>query len=412
MAIDFSLTPELEAIRARVRTFVDDVIRPGEAVINGEGDAEPLDGKDRLKALIGMRKQAHAEGLWLPHMPEEWGGMGLGHVELAMVQAEAARSYYGPWVLNCQAPDEGNMHTLLHWATDAQKEKYLRPLCEGTTWSCFAMTEPEVAGSDPTLIRTSAYTDGDEWVINGHKWFISNAHRAKFAILVCRTEENPEIPQAANTAFLVDIPSDGWIEVRQIETMHGSTGHSEILIEDLRLHDDQMLGGRGQGHLLGQYRLGPARLAHCMRWIAQAETALDMMVERSLNRFSHGSLLAEKQGIQWMIADSTMELYQSKLMVLHAAYKIDNGDDFKSEVSMAKHFVANSLNRIIDRSIQVHGALGYSTDTPLAHMFQQARWARFADGADEVHQMRIAQRSIAAWTDTGSTSRATGDLPI
>ena len=412
MAIDFSLTPELEAIRARVRTFVDDVIRPGEAVINGEGDAEPLDGKDRLKALIGMRKQAHAEGLWLPHMPEEWGGMGLGHVELAMVQAEAARSHYGPWVLNCQAPDEGNMHTLLHWATDAQKEKYLRPLCEGTTWSCFAMTEPEVAGSDPTLIRTSAYVDGDEWVINGHKWFISNAHRAKFAILVCRTEENPEIPQAANTAFLVDIPSDGWIEVRQIETMHGSTGHSEILIEDLRLHDDQMLGGRGQGHLLGQYRLGPARLAHCMRWIAQAETALDMMVERSLNRFSHGSLLAEKQGIQWMIADSTMELYQSKLMVLHAAYKIDNGDDFKSEVSMAKHFVANSLNRIIDRSIQVHGALGYSTDTPLAHMFQQARWARFADGADEVHQMRIAQRSIAAWTDTGSTSRATGDLPI
>ena len=412
MAIDFSLTPELEAIRARVRTFVDDVIRPGEAVINGEGDAEPLDGKDRLKALIGMRKQAHAEGLWLPHMPEEWGGMGLGHVELAMVQAEAARSYYGPWVLNCQAPDEGNMHTLLHWATDAQKEKYLRPLCEGTTWSCFAMTEPEVAGSDPTLIQTSAYPDGDEWVINGHKWFISNAHRAKFAILVCRTEENPEIPQAANTAFLVDIPSDGWTEVRQIETMHGSTGHSEILIEDLRLHDDQMLGGRGQGHLLGQYRLGPARLAHCMRWIAQAETALDMMVERSLNRFSHGSLLAEKQGIQWMIADSTMELYQSKLMVLHAAYKIDNGDDFKSEVSMAKHFVANSLNRIIDRSIQVHGALGYSTDTPLAHMFQQARWARFADGADEVHQMRIAQRSIAAWTDTGSTSRATGDLPI
>ena len=412
MAIDFSLTPELEAIRARVRTFVDDVIRPGGAIIDGEGSAEPLDGTDRLKALIGMRKQAHAEGLWLPHMPEEWGGMGLGHVELAMVQAEAARSYYGPWVLNCQAPDEGNMHTLLHWATDAQKEKYLRPLCEGTTWSCFAMTEPEVAGSDPTLIRTSAYVDGDEWVINGHKWFISNAHRAKFAILVCRTEENPEIPQAANTAFLVDIPSDGWIEVRQIETMHGSTGHSEILIEDLRLHDDQMLGGRGQGHLLGQYRLGPARLAHCMRWIAQAETALDMMVERSLNRFSHGSLLAEKQGIQWMIADSTMELYQSKLMVLHAAYKIDNGDDFKSEVSMAKHFVANSLNRIIDRAIQVHGALGYSTDTPLAHMFQQARWARFADGADEVHQMRIAQRSIAAWTDTGSTARATGDLPI
>ncbi|MYH00549.1 MAG: acyl-CoA dehydrogenase, partial [Acidimicrobiaceae bacterium] len=313
---------------------------------------------------------------------------------------------------NCQAPDEGNMHTLLHWATPEQAEKYLRPLCEGKAWSCFAMTEPEVAGSDPTLIQTRAYPDGDEWVINGHKWFISNAHRAHFAILVCRTEDDPDIPQAANSAFIIDLPHEGWTEVRQIETMHGSTGHSEILIEDLRVHNDQMLGGRGQGHLLGQYRLGPARLAHCMRWIAQAETALDMMVDRSLNRFSHGSLLAEKQGIQWMIADSAMELYQAKLMVLHAAHKIDRGDDFKSEVSMAKHFVANMVNRVIDRSIQVHGALGYSTDTPLAHMFQHARWARFADGADEVHQMRIAQRTIAAYTDEGTTRRATGNLPI
>ncbi len=157
--------------------------------------------------------------------------------------------------------------------------------------------------------------------------------------------------------------------MREIETMHGPAGHSEIRIEDLRVHNDQMLGGRGQGHLLGQYRLGPARLAHCMRWIAQAEIALDMMVDRSLNRFSHGSLLAEKQGIQWMIAESTIELYQCKLMVLHAAYKIDRKEDFKSEVSMTKHFVANALNRIIDRAIQVHGALGYSKDTPLADMY-------------------------------------------
>ena len=147
--------------------------------------------------------------------------MGLGHVELAMVQAEAAKSRIGPWVLNCQAPDEGNMHTLLHWATEEQSKKYLKPLCEGLVWSCFAMTEPEVAGSDPTLIRTNAYQDGDEWVINGHKWFISNAHRANFAILIARTEDDPDLPQAANTAFIIDLPSDGWNEVRQIETMHG-----------------------------------------------------------------------------------------------------------------------------------------------------------------------------------------------
>ena len=409
MAIDFTLTPELEDIRVRVRSFVDDVVKPGEARI---GDRDEIERADYIKILLEMRAAAQEAGLWLPQMPKEWGGMGLGHVELAMVQAEAAKSTYGPWVFNCQAPDEGNMHTMLHWGTEEQKQRYLRPLCEGRAMSCFAMTEPEVAGSDPTLIRTHAYQDGDEWVINGHKWFISNAHRASFAILIARTEDDPELPQAANTAFIVDIPSDGWTEVRQIETMHGSTGHSEIRIEDLRVPDDHMLGGRGQGHMLGQYRLGPARLAHCMRWIAQAEMALDMMVDRSLNRFAHGSLLAEKQGIQWMIADSTMELYQAKLMVLHAAYRIDHKLDFKSEVSMAKHFVANALNRIIDRSIQVHGALGYSTDTPLASMYQHARWARFADGADEVHQMRIAQRTIAAWKDHSSTRTATGDLPI
>ncbi|MGH9228706.1 MAG: acyl-CoA dehydrogenase family protein [Acidimicrobiales bacterium] len=409
MAIDFTLTPELEDIRVRVRSFIDDVVKPGEARI---GDRDEVERADYIKILLEMRVAAQEAGLWLPHMPEEWGGMGLGHVELAMVQAEAAKSTYGPWVLNCQAPDEGNMHTLLHWGTEEQKQRHLRPLCEGRAMSCFAMTEPEVAGSDPTLIRTHAYQDGDEWVISGHKWFISNAHRASFAILIARTEDDPELPQAANTAFIVDIPSEGWTEVRQIETMHGSTGHSEIRIEDLRVPGDHMLGGRGQGHMLGQYRLGPARLAHCMRWIAQAETALDMMVDRSLNRFAHGSLLAEKQGIQWMIADSTMELYQAKLMVLHAAYRIDHKLDFKSEVSMAKHFVANALNRIIDRSIQVHGALGYSTDTPLANMYQHARWARFADGADEVHQMRIAQRTIAAYKDHGSTRTATGDLPV
>ncbi|MEV4572840.1 acyl-CoA dehydrogenase family protein [Nonomuraea jabiensis] len=407
MAIDFTLAPEHEEIRKRVRAFIQGTVIPAvEEVKESDRDAY-------LRTIFRLRSQAKAEGLWLPHMPKEWGGMGLGHVELAMVQSEAAKTRVGPWVLNCMAPDEGNMHTLLHWATDEQKEKYLRPLLEGTQMSCFAMTEPEVAGSDPTLIRTTAVRDGDEWLINGHKWFISNARRANFAILIARTEPDvPEGSRGANTAFLVDLPDPGWNDVREVETMHGSTGHSEIVITDLRVPDSQILGGRGNGHRLGQYRLGPARLAHCMRWISQAETALDMMVDRALNRYSHGSLLAEKQGIQWMIADSAMELYQCKLMVLHAASKIDKGEDFRTEVSMAKHFVAGSLNRIVDRAIQVHGALGYSTDTPLAGMFQHARWARFADGADEIHQMRIAERTIAAYRATGSTSSATGGLPL
>ena len=413
MAIDFTLAPEHEEIRMRVRDFVEGTIKPTIEPY-GHRDEIKADGyRDYVGALIGLRKEAVKAGLWLPHMPKEWGGMGLGHVALAMVQAEAAKTRVGPWVLNCQAPDEGNMHTLVHWATDEQKEKYLRPLCDGRSSSCFAMTEPEVAGSDPTLIKTHAIKDGDEWIINGHKWFISGANRAKFAILIARTEMDvPEGSRGGNTAFIIDLPSDGWNNVREVETMHGPGGHSEIVIEDLRVHDRQILGGRGNGHRLGQYRLGPARLAHCMRWIAQAETALEMMVDRSLKRYSHGSILAEKQGIQWLIADSAMELYQCKLMVLHAAYKIDRGDDFKTEVSMAKHFVANSLNRIIDRAIQVHGALGYSTDTPLANMFQHARWARFADGADEIHQMRIAQNTIAAYKDHGTVRAATGELPI
>ncbi len=411
--IDFTLAPEHQEIRDKVRGFVEGVIQPA---MEPYGHREEMTDEERgnyVRALIDLRKKAKAEGLWLPHMPKEWGGMGLGHVALAMVQAEAAKTRVGPWVFNCQAPDEGNMHTLVHWATDEQKEKYLKPLCDGVTSSCFAMTEPEVAGSDPTLIRTHAIKDGDEWVINGHKWFISGARRAKFAILIARTEMDvPPGSRGANTAFIIDLPAKGWNDVREVETMHGSTGHSEIVIEDLRVHDSQILGGRGNGHRLGQYRLGPARLAHCMRWIAQAETALDLMVARSLDRYSHGSLLAEKQGVQWMIADSAMELYQCKLMVLHAAYRIDRGDDFRQEVSMAKHFVANSLNRIIDRAIQVHGALGYSTDTPLASMMQHARWARFADGADEIHQMRIAENTIKAFTDAGTTKKATGDLPV
>jgi acyl-CoA dehydrogenase len=406
MAIDFSFSPELEQLRLKVRSFIEEIVKPIEAEID-ETDRDSL-----RTGVIKMRKEAIARGLWLPHMPAEWGGMGLGHVEMAMVSAEAARARLGPFAINSQAPDEGNMHTLQKWGTDSQKDKYLRPLCEGRMRSCFAMTEPEVAGSDPTLIQTNAVLDGDYWVINGHKWFISGARRAHFAILIARTEDDPEIPQAANSAFIVEIPAEGWNDVREIETMHGGSGHSEIVIENLRVHREQMLGGRGQGHLLGQSRLGPARLAHCMRWLGQAETALEMMVDRSTKRFSHGSMLSKKQGIQWMIADSAMELYQSKLMVLHAAYKIDSGEDFKSEVSMAKHFVANALNRIIDRAIQVHGALGYSHDTPLAHMAQQARWARFADGADEVHQMRIAERTIKAWTETGSLAKAIGDLPL
>jgi acyl-CoA dehydrogenase len=408
MAIDFTFPPDVEEARLRMRAFVDEDVRPTEERLLADGSGRA----DWRAELDRLRGRARELGLWNPHMPEAWGGTGLGPTALAAVSAEAARSRFGSYVVNCYAPDEGNMHTLLRWGTDAQKERYLRPLSEGRARSCFAMTEPEVAGSDPTLMRTRAELRGDEWVIEGHKWFISGARGASFAILLARTEDDPEVPQAATSAFVVDIPSPGWELVRDVETMAGGHNHCEIRITGLRVPSDALLGGRGQGHRLGQSRLGPARLAHCMRWLGQIETALDLMVARATERYAHGSLLSEKQGIQWMISESAIELYQAKLMVLHAAYLIEHDLPFTTEVSMAKHHVANTLWRVVDRAVQVHGALGYSKDSPLADMLLQARWSRFADGADEVHKWRVAEAVVGAYRDSGTTRAATGDLPV
>ncbi len=408
MAIDFTFAPDVEEARLRMRTFIEDDVRSAEDDLMQQAAGRA----DWRAELDRLRQRAKELELWMPHMPTPWGGMGLGPTALAAVSAEAAKTRWGSYVINCYAPDEGNMHTLLHWGTDDQKERYLRPMCEGTMRSCFAMTEPEVAGSDPTLMQTKAALHGDEWAINGHKWFISGARGARFAILLARTEDDPEVPQAATTAFIVDVPSPGWELVRDVETMAGGHNHCEILITDLRVADTNRLGGRGQGHRLGQARLGPARLAHCMRWLGQIETALDLMVKRATERFSHGSYLAEKQGIQWMISESAIELYQAKLMVLHAAYLIERGSPFTTEVSMAKHHVANTLWGVIDRAVQVHGALGYSKDSPLADMLLQARWSRFADGADEIHKWRVAEAVIDAYRQHGTTRSATGNLPL
>lgn len=408
MAIDFSFEPEVEAVRLKVRDFIQNTVAPRMA----EADAAGGGRGEMIEAIKDLRPKAYEQGYWLPHMPEEWGGMGLGPTALAAVSAEAGKVSIGPYILNCQAPDEGNMHTLLHFGTEAQKEKYLRPLCEGKSRSCFSMTEPEVAGSDPTLIQTKAEFDGDNWVINGKKWFTSGARGAKFAIVIACTDPDAEIPQARNTAFIVDTDTQGFNLVRDVETMAGGHNHWEIDYVDVKVPDSAILGERGGGHKLGQVRLGPARLAHCMRWIGQIEMALELLVERAQQRFAHGSYLSEKQGIQWMMADSARELYAAKLMVLHSAFKIEHGLEFKQEVSMAKHHVANTLWKVVDRAVQVHGALGYSTDTPLAGMLQQARWSRFADGADEVHQMRTAELLMKAYNEDGSINAGIGGLPI
>ncbi len=411
MSIDFSLPDDVEAIRLRVRDFIDAEVRPAEEKLYANAPGGEPERRDVVAMIIDLREKAKEWEVWLPHMPVEWGGLGLGPTAMAFVSAEAARTNFGPFILNAQAPDEGNQHTLLHHATPDQKERYLRPLLEGRVRSCFAMTEPEVSGSDPTGIQTYAVEEANgDWLINGHKWYISGARGAKFAILIAKTDPEANPPQASNTAFLVDLPAEGWEVVRDIDTMAGAHNHCEIRITNLRVPAENILGGRGNGHLLGQARLGPARLAHCMRWIAQIETALELMVTRAESRQLHGAPLAEKQAIQWMMADSAMELYAAKLMVLHAAYRIENDLPFRQEVSFAKHHVANTLWRVVDRAIQVHGALGYSTDTPLEKMLRHARAARLVDGADEVHQALIARNLRASWRDTGSLDSATGTL--
>jgi len=410
MSIDFTLPEDVVAIRDRVRRFVAEDIEPAEAQVREQAGGKDEDTERGLlvRAIIELRTRAKREGLWNPHLPAEWGGMGLGPMAMATVSAECGRNRIASFVLNCQAPDEGNMHTLLHHANAEQKERYLRPLADGMVRSCFAMTEPEVAGSDPTGIRSTGVRDGDNWVLNGHKWFISGAHGAAFAIVIAKTDPDADPPQARNSAFIVDLPNPGFIIVRDIGTMAGRHNHCEIRLENCVVPHANLLGQRGHGHLLGQARLGPARLAHCMRWIGNAEVALEMLVKRALERGLHGGVLADKQGIQWMMSESAMELYAAKLMVLHAAYLIEKQLPFRQEVSMAKYHVANMLWRIIDRAIQVHGALGYSTDTVLEQMMRHARSARLVDGADEVHLSQIARQVMEVFRQDGSTRRATG----
>ena len=408
MAIDFTFSEEVEQARQAVAGFMKEVAKPKMEELQKTGGGR----KEWKEGIDEMRAAARKWGVWLPHMPEEYGGMGLGPTAIAAVSAEAVKTPFGPYIINCQAPDEGNMHTMLHFATDYQREKFLRPLCDGTMRSCFSMTEPEVAGSDPTLIQTTAVEDGDDWILNGHKWFSSGANRAHFAIVIAKTDPDAEIPQARNSAFIVPFGTEGFKIERDVITMGGGGGHPELRLTNVRVPKENMLGRRGGGHELGQVRLGPARLAHCMRWIGQIEMALEMLVDRAQKRFAHGSMLSEKQGIQWMMSESAIELYASKLMVLHAAYKIESGLEFRSEVSMAKHHVANTLWKTVDRAMRVHGALGYSNDTPLAQMMISARWSRFADGADEVHLMRIADMVMRAFNSTGSVNSAVGGLPI
>lgn len=386
--IDFSIPRELESTRQGVASFMDQYVYPNEGQIV-EDEGLPIDLESELQ------RKVKAQGLWAPHLPRQWGGMGIGFIGQALVNEIIGRSVVGPRIFGNAAPDAGNAELLLISATPEQKDQFLRPLAAGEVRSCFAMTEPEVAGSDPTSLRTTAVRDGDEWVINGHKWFISGAIGSAFAIVMAVT--NPAADSHGRASMII-VPTEtpGFNIIRAVPVMGsgGVGGHCEIRFEDCRVPKGNLLGEVGKGFNLAQARLGPGRIQHCMRWIGAAQRSMDMMCTYALKRQSFGEPLANKQTVQNWIADSAAEISAARLMTLNAAWKMDREDDARVEISLIKFFAARVLHDVIDRAIQVHGALGYSKDTPLEMFYRDARAARIYDGPDEVHRQAVAQRIL------------------
>jgi len=385
--MDFSHPPHVEDITRRVRQFVDHEVVPVETELR-------LSGQDlTIETLQELRRRAKADGLWAPTMPRELGGMGLTLSEIVPVFEAAGRSMLGPLSIHCSAPDEGNMHLLHMFSNAEQRERYLKPLIAGEIFSAFSMTEPSPgAGSDPNMLMTSAVREGDEWIINGHKWFTSNGEIADFLIIMART--NPDVPtHKGATIFLAPINSPGIEIVRDIPTigLKDFGGHVEIKYNNLRVPHSAILGEEGQGFALTQARLGPARLTHCMRWTGIAQRALEIATEYAASREAFGSPLSGHQSIQWMLADSATELHAGRLMIQHCAWLLEKGEQARSESSMTKVFVAETVNRVLDRAVQICGGAGISRDLPLSGWYESARAFRIYDGASEVHRMVIAR---------------------
>ncbi|MEO8036788.1 MAG: acyl-CoA dehydrogenase family protein [Acidobacteriota bacterium] len=385
--MDFELEPRIVELRDRVAAFVRDVVIPAEP----RGD-EPLS-EGIVKEL---RKKAREAGLYGLQLPPEYGGQGLGLLEMCVLFEQAGRSFLGPVALHCSAPDEGNMHLLTLYANEEQKRQYLKPLVEGTIRSCFAMTEPAPgAGSDPTMMQTRATRVDGGWQIDGDKWFATGADGASVAITMAVSE--PDAHQHRRvTMFLVPTDTPGYHLVRNVPTMggHGLGGHGQVEFRGVRVPDSAVLGEIGDGFRMAQVRLSPARLTHCMRWLGVAQRSLEIAVARANEREAFKKKLGEHQSVQWMIADSEIELHASRLMVMHSAWKHEKGHDMRHESSMCKVFVAEAVNRVIDRAVQICGGLGISSDLPLEHFYREARAFRIYDGPSEVHRMVIARHVL------------------
>ncbi|EKN71671.1 acyl-CoA dehydrogenase domain-containing protein [Neobacillus bataviensis LMG 21833] len=347
---------------------------------------------DVLKPLQQMVKE---KGLWAAHLPKEIGGMGKGFVSLGLLSEVIGQSPIGPYVFGSMAPDAGNGEILWHAATAEQKSKYLQPLADGEIRSCFGMTEPEVSGSDPTTLQGIAVKEGNEWIINAHKWYTTGAVGAAFCIAMVVTDPDAE-KHKRTSLFIVDTDNPGFEIVREVPVMgdHYPGGHCEVRFNDCRVPEISMLGNRGEGFKLAQLRLGPGRITHAMRWLGVARRALNEMISFSLQKKEGDKTLADSQTVQNFIADSEAEIQAARLLTIHAAWKMDQGDQARKEVSLIKFYGANVLNNVLDRAIQTLGMYGLTPHTLLEELYREARAARIYDGADEVHRMVVARQAL------------------
>jgi acyl-CoA dehydrogenase len=399
MAWDFSTEPEFEAHLDWMRDLVREEIWPIEAIADEIAQPE----LDRL--LAPVKERVKERGLWAAHLPPDLGGQGFGQVKLGLMNEILGTSIYAPPAFGCQAPDSGNSEILALAGTDEQKERWLYPLLAGELRSAFSMTEPETPGSDPTQLQTRAMRDADGYVLTGHKWFTSNGSIADFLIVMAVTDPDAK-PHERASMFIVPVDAPGVNLVRDVPNMENPTqhfgmlgGHTEIVYDDVRLGHDALLGKEGDGFLIAQHRLVPGRIHHCMRWLGVARRAFDMLCERAVYRPVRGGLLRDKQTVQNWIADSAAQMQAARLMTLHAAWKIDTygSSAARTDVSLIKVFGAQVLHDVVDRALQIHGGLGYSTDMPLETLYRYARHARFVDGADEVHRESVARQILKAY---------------
>ncbi|MET8653035.1 acyl-CoA dehydrogenase family protein [Nocardia aurea] len=371
---------------AAMRAFIDDEVIPVESILAVEGDTART-------TLAGLRTRAKELGLWALGHPAELGGGGLPFLDFVYLNEIIGRSEFGQLAVGSVSMQDTLM--LHRHGTDEQRARWIAPLVSGEILPSVGLTEPEVAGSDPTLIEAHAELDGDHWIINGHKWFTTGAAQAAFCTVFARTEPESAPRHARISAIIVPTDTPGFEIVRSIPTMgHDPSDHYEIRLTDVRVPAAALLGARGQGFAVAQDRLGPGRIFHGMRWLGQAQRAYELMCARANTRFAHGSLLADKGEIHRYIAESAAQIHAARLMTLDAARAMDAGEDYRVHVGLVKFWSARMLHDVIDRAIQVHGALGLTADTPLERMYRQARYARVYDGPDEVHRMSTARRLL------------------